>query len=409
MLDMFDEVDSLWDKFDDFGYFDTPFIWSVLHNFGGNTGLWGSLAALTRGPIAALRRTSSMAGTGAAPEGIDQNPLYYALLADQHWSSEPLDVAAYVDRWTVTRYGFDSDKAKAAWRLLTGSCYAPETNERIAREREWLSEKNSDAVTGLPLGGNSMNTPTEDWYELGAVVGAWHLLVQAAEEERAAQPWAQDGTKSLAAPLAYDIANTGREALAKHSNLLFKLLKNASLPAAQRLEGGRKLLKLMLDLDDLLNCSPSLMAGPWLRMTETLATDIDPHDAELRASLLVQARSQITTWGPQLVSATRLDSQNNDYANKQWAGAIRFHYAERLKCYLDALQAAAGDETKAKDPFERCAVDRAVRWTNDVDSKLYSLPVEPQGDAAKLSQRLLDEYFPRAATANPAEPEAAMQ
>jgi hypothetical protein len=262
-----------------------------------------------------------------------------------------------------------------------------------------------------------MNTPTEDWFELGAVVGAWRLLVQAAEEERAARPWAQsesgDGDKSLAAPLAYDIANTGREALAKHSNTLFKLLKNTSLPVAQRLEGGRKLLKLMLDLDDLLSCSPSLMAGPWLHMAESLAGEIDPHDAKLRTSLLVQARSQITTWSPQLASATRLDSQNNDYANKQWAGSIRFHYAERLKCYLDALQAAAGDDAKARDPFERCAVDRAVRWTNDVDSKLYPLPTEPQGDAAKLSLRLLDEYFAQvaaaaAAAAPPAEPAPTM-
>ena len=46
MLDMFDEVDPEWNKFNYFGYFGTPFIWSVLHNFGGNTGMWGSIPSL---------------------------------------------------------------------------------------------------------------------------------------------------------------------------------------------------------------------------------------------------------------------------------------------------------------------------------------------------------------------------
>ena len=46
MLDMFDEADPEWNKFNNFGYFGTPFIWSVLHNFGGNTGMWGSIPTL---------------------------------------------------------------------------------------------------------------------------------------------------------------------------------------------------------------------------------------------------------------------------------------------------------------------------------------------------------------------------
>ena len=74
MLDMFDEVDPEWQKFHDFGYFGTPFIWSVLHNFGGNTGMWGSVPTLNSAPFAAFNATSNVAGTGAAPEGIDQPP-----------------------------------------------------------------------------------------------------------------------------------------------------------------------------------------------------------------------------------------------------------------------------------------------------------------------------------------------
>lgn len=73
MLDMFDEASPEWSQFHDFGYFGAPFIWSVLHNFGGNTGLWGSLPTLNSKPFEAFERTWNVAGTGAAPEGIDQH------------------------------------------------------------------------------------------------------------------------------------------------------------------------------------------------------------------------------------------------------------------------------------------------------------------------------------------------
>ena len=74
MLDMFDEADPEWPKFHDFGYFGTPFIWSVLHNFGGNTGMWGSIPTLNSAPFTAFNATKNVAGTGAAPEGTDQQP-----------------------------------------------------------------------------------------------------------------------------------------------------------------------------------------------------------------------------------------------------------------------------------------------------------------------------------------------
>ena len=39
MLDMFDEADPEWDKFEDFGYFGTPFLDSALSNaLGGLNG-----------------------------------------------------------------------------------------------------------------------------------------------------------------------------------------------------------------------------------------------------------------------------------------------------------------------------------------------------------------------------------
>ena len=34
---------GIWKGDDDFSFFDAPFIWGVLHNFGGNVGMWGDV------------------------------------------------------------------------------------------------------------------------------------------------------------------------------------------------------------------------------------------------------------------------------------------------------------------------------------------------------------------------------
>jgi alpha-N-acetylglucosaminidase len=90
VLNMWDEVSPDWKVH---SYFGAPFIWSVLHNFGGNTGLWGSLQTVFDGPAQAVDANSSVVGTGAAPEGIDQNPVYYNLVMDVNWQ-RPTDEAS---------------------------------------------------------------------------------------------------------------------------------------------------------------------------------------------------------------------------------------------------------------------------------------------------------------------------
>jgi alpha-N-acetylglucosaminidase len=102
-----------------------PFIWCMLHNFGGNHGLFGALEAVNQGPKAAhLFPNSTMVGTGIAPEGIGQNEVVYALMAELGWRKEPVpDLAAWVSNFAARRYGVSQRETEAAWRLLLRSVY----------------------------------------------------------------------------------------------------------------------------------------------------------------------------------------------------------------------------------------------------------------------------------------------
>ncbi|XP_009894127.1 PREDICTED: bifunctional coenzyme A synthase-like [Charadrius vociferus] len=102
-------------------FYGQPFIWCMLHNFGGNHGLFGTVEAINHGPFSARRfPNSTMVGTGLVPEGIEQNDMVYELMNELGWSQEPLDLPSWVTRYAERRYGAPN---AAAARLPFNSVY----------------------------------------------------------------------------------------------------------------------------------------------------------------------------------------------------------------------------------------------------------------------------------------------
>ena len=62
-------------------YFGKPFIWCLLHNFGGTRAIYGNLTTVATSPIDAMNTPgSTMIGVGLTPEAIEQNPVLYDLM-----------------------------------------------------------------------------------------------------------------------------------------------------------------------------------------------------------------------------------------------------------------------------------------------------------------------------------------
>ena len=74
-LDM--DVSGIWRYWGNYSFFGAPFIWTTLHDFGGNDGLKGDFRLLAGLPGDALDAGASIIGTGTTMEGINQNPVYY--------------------------------------------------------------------------------------------------------------------------------------------------------------------------------------------------------------------------------------------------------------------------------------------------------------------------------------------
>lgn len=79
ILDLDSEVSPLWDKTN--SYFGKPFIWCLLHNFGGTRAIYGNLTTIATDPIDAMNTPgSTMIGVGMTPEAIEHNPVVYDLM-----------------------------------------------------------------------------------------------------------------------------------------------------------------------------------------------------------------------------------------------------------------------------------------------------------------------------------------
>ena len=67
VLDM--DIDGIWRYWGNYSFFGAPFIWTTLHNMGGNDGIKGDMRLLSKLPSDALSANTSIIGTGATPEG----------------------------------------------------------------------------------------------------------------------------------------------------------------------------------------------------------------------------------------------------------------------------------------------------------------------------------------------------
>ena len=96
-------------------YYDTcPYIYCMLHNFGGRSGLHGRLETTMNGYFQALAKNNNCQGIGATPEGTETNPILYDMLFELPWMSSNPGADAWLAEYSHSRYGVDSKTAPAA-------------------------------------------------------------------------------------------------------------------------------------------------------------------------------------------------------------------------------------------------------------------------------------------------------
>ncbi|XP_010967292.2 alpha-N-acetylglucosaminidase [Camelus ferus] len=357
VLDLFAEIQPVYIRTASFQ--GQPFIWCMLHNFGGNHGLFGALESVNRGPTAArLFPNSTMVGTGMTPEGIGQNEVVYALMAELGWRKDPVaDLGAWVTGFAARRYGVSHGDAEAAWRLLLRSVYNC--------SGEAYSGHNYSPLVRRP----SLRMVTTVWYNRSDVFEAWRLLLKATP------------TLATSPAFRYDLVDITRQAVQELVSLYYEKARTAYLnkelvPLMRA--GGILAYELLPALDKVLASDSHFLLGSWLMQARGAAV------SETEAHFYEQnSRYQLTLWGP--------EGNILDYANKQLAGLVADYYAPRWRLFMETLVANLAQGI----PFQQHLFDKnafQLEQTFVLGTKRY--PSEPQGDTVDLAKKVFLKFYP---------------
>ncbi|HWK04263.1 MAG TPA: alpha-N-acetylglucosaminidase [Puia sp.] len=384
LLDLYSESHPVWNRTD--AYYGKPWIWNMLHNFGGNISLWGRMGHVAEDPSQALHDPASgkMIGIGLTPEGIEQNPALYQLMLENVWNDSPVDVDGWLRTYARQRYGdaattgagkattgmgkttvasltdrHAADSAiDQAWRILEASVYSGGLgeggNESIIVARPTFEKKVDRVLTGLD-------------YDPAKLVSAWDLFVK-----NVSVFGSSDGFR-------YDLVDISRQVLANYASPLQQKIAEAwrlKEVAAYR-EYKKEFLELLDDMDRLLATRHDFLLGKWIK--EARDNGITPAEKDLYE---LNARDIITLWGDK-------ESGLREYSCRQWSGLIAGYYKPRWELFFHTLDGslATGTEPDWK-VFDAAVKDWEWKWVNSHDS----YDAVEKGDAVSVVVELYNKY-----------------
>lgn len=363
LLDLYAEEYPQWKITD--AFYGRPWVWCMLHSFGGRPGLYGNFPAIARELPAVLNDPSrgQLSGIGISPEAIETNPVLYDLFCEMAWRREQADLTTWTAQYSARRYGQKLDKAEQAWALLSTSVYDPKS-----QLRETYGGMRS-VVCQRPHLDTSRGWRAKRAAQLPQVLEAWRLLLSCAEQV------------GNAGGFQRDLVDVGLQAMTFAAEALHTRLVAAydarNLAALRR--SSAQFLQIIAQMDSLAGTRPEFLLGNWIASARRHGAN----EAE-QAQLEWNARLLVTLWGAP-------DSILHDYSCRYWAGLLTTFYRSRWEMLLRQMEHAL----ESGEPFDTAAFERHViafedAWTRDTSP----MPVRPTGDPVSMGRQFFAQYQP---------------
>ena len=358
ILDLYSESKPMWNKTE--AYYGKPWIWCMLHNFGGNVSLYGRMKQVAADPVEARNDPASgkISGIGLTPEAIEQNPVMYELMMEHAWNNQEIDIDNWLRYYARRRYGSKNIHAENAWMILKNTVYnggissgGPESmivaRPGFMRSRRWANPRK--------------------FYEPRDLIPAWKELLST------------PGQMHESEGFRYDLVDISRQVLANYADTLHRMLvytyeKNDTVDFKNI---SVQFIELIQDMDDLLATHKDFLLGTWLESAKNW--EIDKEEKGLYEK---NARNLITLWGDR-------NSVLHEYSNRQWSGLLRGFYKPRWEQFFkDALEAKRKNQKFDDKAFDEKMKDLEWSWVTDNDD----FDAEPKGHAVEKSKQLWEKY-----------------
>ena len=290
-----------------------PYIYCMLHNFGGRSGLHGRLETTMDGYFQALAKGNNCKGIGATPEGTETNPILYDMLFELPWMDVNNRPTAdeWLEEYAYSRYGVSAETAPnalAALQNLKKSVWDCKVNQQGTSEAVILARPN------WTIGSVSSWSTSAIYWDTQDVRLAADQLISISDLVTA------NGGESGIANYNYDAIDVIRQAMVDYAAELLPLINAARGNDAEYTRLYTLYLDLMLDLDEMLSYDENFKLERWTSLARNIADEVTGTTENDRNWLEWNARTQVTVW-------SKGNTDLHDYSNRCWAGLIKdFHY-----------------------------------------------------------------------------------
>jgi alpha-N-acetylglucosaminidase len=359
ILDLATEIEPVWKRTE--AFYGKPWIWNMLHNFGGNIVLFGRMDDVAAGPSSALDdpKSNRLEGIGLTMEAIEQNPVLYELMTANTWQDKPINVDEWIKQYQLNRYGHVNKNTEEAWSVLRKTVYS---GGHIIRDGS------ESIITGRPtLDSITVWTRTTFNYKPKDFLPAWDAMIKAIP------------TCNNSDGFRYDLVDVTRQALANYALPLQRKWVNAyhQKNIADFKKYSREYLQLISDIDALLATRKDFLLGSWLADARNQGKTIAEKDIYER-----NARDLVTLWGG-------ADSPLHEYSCRQWSGLLNDFYKPRWGKFFELLQEALDHDTDADlKGFNKSISQWEWQWVNS--HKNY--PSQATGSSITTATAMYNKY-----------------
>jgi alpha-N-acetylglucosaminidase len=355
LLDYYAEKTEVW-KLTEY-YFDQPYIWCYLGNFGGNTMMGGNLKTVEERMENAFQNGgSNLTGIGSTLEGFDVNPIMYDYVFEKAWSKGKTDVDEWTTNWANRRLGYKNASNQQAWKSLVKEVY-----DRPAELGQGILINAKPTLKGTPHW-----TPNPKiYYKNQALFNIWSTLL------------AVKGPRNSS--FNYDVVNIGWQVLGNY----FSTLRDDYTSAYEKRDTvemdikEKQMLTVIDDVDRLLQTQPSMLLGKWISDARKQGKDDNEKNYYEK-----DAKMLLTVWGGN-------ERLLNDYANRSWAGLTGDFYKRRWMMFFDDVSLSVRNGTD----FNEEGFKKKIELFEDnwlFEKKVYR--DKPIGDSFKICQELVKKY-----------------
>lgn len=329
ILDLWCECAPQWTHRD--LYKKQPWVWNILNNFGGNTGMYGNIELTFTAPREARNTEAGkmLCGLGTTMEGIETNPVAFHALYESAWWKEKPDMEQWLSDYATSRYGKQNVHADKAWAILNRTVY------RATGVMQGESENIMCARPSLKVNRVSQWGTSKLYYDPQDLLPAWDELMAAGKELGA-----NDG-------YGYDIVDLTRQVLSNYALTLYPQIVSAYKNKYKTTLSGLRTqyLDLFDDMNTVLASHNMFLLGHWIDR----ATSWAANKAEEPAAVIA-AKTRISTWGDRNWSERVV---LHDYAYREWEGIMKELYKSRWEKYLDnLLQTIDSGQPQTTDWYE---------------------------------------------------------